>query len=237
MRHQSLTVAVAQTEILVSDVAGNVAGHAAVVRAAGARLVVFPELSLTGYDLDAPSLGLTDPALDGLIRACREVGSVALVGAPITESGRDFIAMLRVDEHTVSVAARKVWVHGGENERFSGGTEAAVIDVDGWTVGLAICFDTNVQQHTAQLARRGVDLYVAGVLDAPGEETERLARTFLTARALRAPVAIAHYRGSTPLFPVTVGTSMIVDADGEVLAQVDDLGVRPFASASLRKAH
>lgn len=235
MPSNTLTVAVAQTEILVGDLAGNAAGHADVVRAAGARLVVFPELSLTGYDLAAPSVALTDPVLDVLISACRDAESVALVGAPITESGRDFIAMLRIDEYGVSVAARKVWVHGGENGRFRCGTEAAVIDVDGWAVGLAICFDTNVQQHTAQLARRGVDLYAAGVLDGPGEEGERLARTFVTARALRAPVAIAHYRGSTPLFPVTVGTSMIVDADGVMIAQVGDGAATSFTMATVTR--
>lgn len=235
MPSNTLTVAVAQTEILVGDLAGNAAGHADVVRAAGARLVVFPELSLTGYDLAAPSVALTDPVLDVVISACRDAGSVALVGAPITEDGGDFIAMLRVDGHGVSVAARKMWVHGGENERFSCGTEAVVIDVDGWAVGLAICFDTNVQQHTARLARSGVDLYAAGVLDAPGEEDERRARTFLTARALRAPVAIAHYRGATPLFPVTVGTSMIVDADGETLAAVDDSATIPVAVATVER--
>ena len=235
MTDESLTVAVAQAEIVVGDLAANIATHLEVIRAARARLIVFPELSLTGYDLDAPSVAPTDAVLRPLIDACRASSAVALAGAPITESGRDFIAMLRIDEHGVSVAARKVWVHGGENGRFSCGTEAAVIDVDGWAVGLAICFDTNVQQHTAQLARRGVDLYAAGVLDGPGEQGERLARTYVTARALRAPVAIAHYRGSTPLFPVTVGTSMIVDADGEMLAQVDDAGM-PYASACLRKA-
>lgn len=235
MPGNTLTVAVAQSEIVVGDLAANLAMHVEVIRTARARVVVFPELSLTGYDLAAPSVATTDPTLDGLVRACREVGAVALVGAPITEDGRDFIAMLRVDEHGVSVAARKVWVHGDENERFSCGTEAAVIDVDGWAVGLAICFDTNVQQHTAQLARRGIDLYVAAVLDAPGQEDEREARTFLTARALRAPVAISHYRGATPLFPRTVGTSMIVDADGKMLAQVGDAAATSLARTTVTR--
>ena len=234
MPRNTLTVAVAQTEILVGDVVGNATGQAEVVRAAGARLVVLPELSLTGYDVEAASLDLADPALDVLVRACREVGSVALVGAPISEDGGDFIATLRVDQDGVPVAARKVWVHGAEHDRFRGGPEAAVIDVDGWTVGLAICFDTNVQRHTAQLARRGVDLYVAGVLDGPGQEDERVARTFLTARALRAPVAISHYRGATPLFPTTVGTSMMADANREILAAVSDPENERFVVATVR---
>ena len=49
-----LRLAVAQPPCVPLDVAANARAHAAAVRAAGARVVVFPELSLTGYELDAP---------------------------------------------------------------------------------------------------------------------------------------------------------------------------------------
>ncbi len=48
-----LIIAVAQPPCLPCDVAANAATHAATVREAGARVVVFPELSLTGYEFDA----------------------------------------------------------------------------------------------------------------------------------------------------------------------------------------
>ena len=53
---EPLTIAVAQPLSMPYDVAANALAHAAAVRAAGARVVVFPELSLTGYELDAPAI-------------------------------------------------------------------------------------------------------------------------------------------------------------------------------------
>ena len=51
-----LTIAVAQPLSVSYDIAANARMHSAMVREAGARVVVFPELSLTGYELDAPAI-------------------------------------------------------------------------------------------------------------------------------------------------------------------------------------
>jgi predicted amidohydrolase len=53
---EPLRIAVAQPVCVRHDVAGNAVRHARVVRSARARVVVFPELSLTGYELDAASI-------------------------------------------------------------------------------------------------------------------------------------------------------------------------------------
>ena len=217
-------MAVAQPEIIANDVAHNAAAHAQAVRDADARLVVFAELSLTGYERSAASVALDDPSLALIIKACRESDAIALVGAPITESSQDFIAMLRVDAGGATVAARKVWLHGDEAERFTPASRVSVIDIDNWRVGLAICRDTTISQHAVALAEEGIDLYVAGVLDVPGEASERAARSQLIARALRVPVAVAHYIGATSLFPETGGASAIYDRDGSTLAHTPDAG-------------
>lgn len=52
---EPLTIAVTQPLCMRYDVAANAATHAATVRCAGAPVLVFPELSLTGYELDAPA--------------------------------------------------------------------------------------------------------------------------------------------------------------------------------------
>ena len=51
MAGAELTVAVAQPATVTGDLAANALRHAEAVVSSGARLVVFPELSLTGYDL------------------------------------------------------------------------------------------------------------------------------------------------------------------------------------------
>jgi predicted amidohydrolase len=73
----------AQPPCMSYDVASNAASHAATVRSAGARVVVFPELSLTGYELDAPAIAVDDPRLAPVVEACAESGSLALMGAPV----------------------------------------------------------------------------------------------------------------------------------------------------------
>ena len=61
---EPLMVAVAQPPCVAHDVAANARAHASAIRAAGARVVLFPELSLTGYELDADPVVPGDERLD-----------------------------------------------------------------------------------------------------------------------------------------------------------------------------
>ena len=65
---EPLTVAVAQPGV-AHDVAANARAHAAAIRGAGARVAVFPELSLTGYELDAAPVDPADPRLAPITEA------------------------------------------------------------------------------------------------------------------------------------------------------------------------
>jgi predicted amidohydrolase len=160
----TLSIAVAQPACVAFDVAANAVAHADVVRAAGARVVVFPELSLTGYELTAPVLDPSDERLRPLVDACRETGTVALAGAPV--AGR-FIAKLTVTGAGARVAYTKLYLGGAEPSRFLAGDGPAVVDVDGWRLGLAICKDTGVAEHAAATVALGVDVYVAGLCEQP----------------------------------------------------------------------
>jgi predicted amidohydrolase len=76
-------VAVAQPLCAAHDVAANARAHASAIRAAGARVVLFPELSLTGYELDADPVDPGDERLQPIVEACADTGAVVLAGAPI----------------------------------------------------------------------------------------------------------------------------------------------------------
>src|SRR5205085_1173251 len=162
---EPLTIAVAQPPCAPYDVGLNALTHAATVRSVGARVVVFPELSLTGYELDAPAITVEDPRLAPIVEACAETGSLALVGAAAQgEAGRSHIAMLAVGGSGAALAYHKVWLGTIEANRFTPGTRPAVLEVDGWRLGLAICKDTGIPQHASDTAALGIDAYVAAVL-------------------------------------------------------------------------
>jgi predicted amidohydrolase len=215
-----LTVAAVQPACAALDVVGNAGSHAAAIRSARSRLVVFPELSLTGYELDAPAVPLDDPALEPIVEACGETGSVALVGAPVEVDGARFIAMLRVDGSKVQVAYRKSWLGGAEPDHFAAGDGPTVVEVDGWRLGLGICKDTGAAQHTAGTAALGVDAYVAGLVHRPEEFPEQEARAVVIARSCRAFVVFASFAGPTGHgYDETAGTSGIWSPDGLAVAR------------------
>jgi predicted amidohydrolase len=216
-----LTVAVAQPLCVPYDVAANAAIHAATVRSAGARVVVFPELSLTGYELDAPAIAADDPRLTPIVEACAETGSLALAGAPVQGEGDDVhIAMLAVDESGVRVAYHKMWLGGAEPGRFGPGREPVVLDVDGWRLGLAICRDTGVPQHAADTAALGVDAYIAGMLESADDAAIPEERAHRVAADHHLWVAFSSFAGSTGGgYTAAAGRSGIWRPDGGVAAQ------------------
>ena len=130
---EPLVIAVAQPPCVSLDVAANAVTHAATVRSARARVVVFPELSLTGYELDAPAIAVDDPRLTPIVDACAEAGSLALVGAPFQDdAGLTYIAVLAIDGSGATVAYRKMWLGGAEPARFSPGGPTTRC---GWPLG------------------------------------------------------------------------------------------------------
>ncbi|MGR3933698.1 carbon-nitrogen hydrolase family protein [Streptomyces sp. BRA346] len=224
-----MSIAVAQPRCTAHDVAANAVAHAEAVRAADARVVVFPEMSLTGYQLDAAPVSPDDERLAPIVSACAETGTLALVGAPVPGP---HIGILAVDADGPRVAYGKVHLHGSEAAHFAPG-EPAVIDVDGWALGLAVCRDTGCPEHAATTAALGMDGYVAGVVHADHEAAVHGERARRVAADHGVWVATAAFAGPTGGgFDRTSGRSGIWSADGKLLAEAstapDDLARAVF---------
>jgi predicted amidohydrolase len=230
-----LQVAAAQPPCAANDVRGNAHAHAAAIRSAEARVVVFPELSLTGYELDADPVSTGDAALRPIAEACCETGTIALAGAPVEgTAGELHIATLRFDGQLVDVLYRKAHLGGDEPARFTPGNGAVAIDVDGWRIGVGICKDTGVEQHVTEVAGLGVDAYVAGLVHRPDERGVQDERGVRIARVCRCYVAFASFAGPTGGgYEETAGLSTIWAPNGTVLARA---GAEPGGLAAARLA-
>jgi predicted amidohydrolase len=229
----SLVLAVAQPPCVPLDVGANAVAHAVLIRAAAARVMVFPELSLTGYELAAPVVEPDDPRLAPLVSVCAMTGTTALVGAPVAGP---HIAMLVIDETGVRVAYRKSNPGAGEAGRFLAGPCPAVLVVDGWRLGLAICRDTGIAAHAAQTAALGIDAYVAGLVDHAHEDGIQQERALRIAAEHSVWVGFASFAGATGGgYASTAGRSAIWSPDGRL---VDRAGPEPggFARATLSRS-
>jgi 5-aminopentanamidase len=175
-----LTVAAVQATPVPGDIAHNAAVAARLVaRAAdaGARLVVLPELFLCAYhpptlhadpaatDVAAAATGeVGDGRLDAVRAAARERSVVVVVGASVRHAdGRRTCAALVVDRTGDAVAAYDKQLLWGpeENALFTPGTAGATLVVDGWRLGLGICYDGCFPEHGRAAADDGAHGYLA----------------------------------------------------------------------------
>ena len=116
----AITIAAAQSTSVPLDVAANVQEHLRFVEAAadhGVQWLVFPELSLTGYELAAmPSLMLhADHALLAPLRdASRRTGMAITVGAPVdSDTALPSIGAITLWPDGQHSVYRKFHLHGG----------------------------------------------------------------------------------------------------------------------------
>jgi predicted amidohydrolase len=225
---KSLHIAVAQPRTSPADIPANVEEHVRLIADAaadGADVCVFPELSLTGYELDAIAsdprcrIGKDDPRLEPLRQACRDGGIHALVGVALEEGGQLLLATLVFGPSgdTVDHYAKQ-HLHGHELDLFTPGTRHVVLDIGGCRLGLAICYDAAVPRHARELSQAGAEVYVVSALFGVGSE-DRLREQVARAAGLGMWVALSQYSGTTGPFE-TFGGSGVWRPDGVAVAEL-----------------
>ncbi|MGE8189915.1 carbon-nitrogen hydrolase family protein [Pseudomonas sp. NPDC086278] len=168
----SLTIAAAQSISIAGDLAANIAWHQRFIQVAaeqGVQLLVFPELSLTGYErgLAAEMAIKPDaPVLQPLRDFAREVGVTAVVGMPIrlSDDSPVLIGALVLGGDGALGVYSKQHLHDGEELAFAPGTGGCALQIGADTVALAVCADFSHASHALAAAGLGADLYAAGVL-------------------------------------------------------------------------
>ena len=225
----ALKVAVAQTRARPGDVAHNVAEAASMIgRAAdaGARVVLFPELSLTGYEpgwlkasLPACAVDPDGPELDPIRSACRSTGVTAVVGTPTVSGRKSAISALAIAGDGRTVADyRKHHLEAHERELFSPGRESRTVTVDGWRLAVGICYDASFPEHARAAALGGADAYLCGGAFVRGDSDHRRS-VYFPVRALENTfyVLFANFVGRQGPWEFC-GGSAIYGPDGRPLA-------------------
>ena len=225
-----LRIALAQMNAVVGDIAGNERAIAAAIAGAhdaGAQLVVFPELALTGYppeDLLLKEHFLAD-ARDALQRLAADTTAiVAIVGYPERAEDVHNSAAILADGAIQAVYRKQHLPNYGvfdELRYFQPGQRGATIAIDGVTVGLTICEDIwqpgpPLSDEALSGARVIVNLSASPYAAGKGARREQM----LQQRARDELVAVAFcglVGGQDEL--VFDGWSVVVDHAGTVIAR------------------
>jgi predicted amidohydrolase len=234
-------LAAAQTVPHAGDVTANVAEHLRLLElavSAGVQLLVFPELSLTGYELElAASLAFSaDDARLAPLRAFVDAHNVtAVVGAPVQLDEQKHIGAFVLAPGTQAIYTKQhlgafsAAVNPGgsvpppEPSLFRPGTQDPLVDFAGRHGALAICADTGRAAHAQAAADRGATLYLAGMFIIPADVDAEHAQLQRYAHGHRMLVLAANYGGPTGGLDAA-GRSAIWSPGGALLVELGRSG-------------
>lgn len=227
----TLKVAMAQLDMLVGDITQNTQSVIAVANQARdekqADVVVFPELTLTGYPpedlLLRPSLDTRiETALLELMEKIRDI--YVVVGYPRRIDGELFncAGVIYQGKLLGEYAKQKLpnFLVFDEKRYFKEGQNAVVVDIKGVKVGLTICEDVWHKEPTAQAKNAGAEL-ILNLNASPfhvekmGEREEHL---HLRATEVNLPIVYVNYIGAQDEL-VYEGGSFVVNGLGEKVFQ------------------
>ena len=237
-----LRIALAQVNPTVGDLAANAAlvrQNVAAAQSAGAHIVVFPEMVLTGYPVE--DLALRPSFQSASQNAIAELASeltgeiVAIVGYldQVNGAPQNMVAVISGGEIKARYAKCHLPNYGvfDEYRNFVPGDKTLVVRIHGVDVGIAICEDLWIDGGiTAQLAARKPGLIIVpnGSPYERAKDDVRLALVTKRARQAAAPLVYVNMTGGQDDL-VFDGDSIFVDKEGAVIARspqfADDLRV------------
>jgi NAD+ synthase (glutamine-hydrolysing) len=225
-----LRLALAQVDVRVGDLEGNariVRERIEEARDAGAELVVFPELVLTGYPpedllLKEHFLQAAQEAVTDVARTAEEI--VAIVGFP--ERAEDvYNAVAVLADGGIFAVYRKLRLPNygvfDEQRYFQAGDEAVVIDLGAARIGLSVCEDIWLPGSPAnEEALAGATLLVNASASPyfAGKGVQREAMLVQRARDNLCAVAFCNLVGGQDEL-VFDGHSVVIDHEGTVQAR------------------
>ncbi len=235
----SLRVGVAQVAVALGDIAANLQKHEEYIAAArdqGVAVLVFPELSLTGYQLErqVPALAMqvTDPRLLALAEKCQGIQVVCGFVEEATP-GEYYNAAAWLKDGGVTAVHRKLNLptYGSleEGKLYTPGTALNTQDIkDNWSALSLICADLwNPGLVYAGMLQKP-DVLIAPINSAEGVVSDEFSnphnwQTNLSYMAMTygTPVIMAN-RCDTEREARFWGGSQILGARGEVLARAGD---------------
>jgi predicted amidohydrolase len=218
----------AQIRSTPGDIEKNIARHIDVIHLAarqGANLLLFPELSLTGYE---PSLAQAlamhpgDCRLDKFQALSDQYGMFIAVGAPTKGSQGTEISMISFRPELERMAYSKQHLHADELPFFTAGTQQQVLEHANVTLAPAICYESLQSSHAEQAAASGAQVYLASVAKSEKGVKSAYSHYSMIAKKLSMTVVMANGIGAADDF-IAAGQSAVWNRDGELVCSTDAL--------------
>lgn len=223
-----LRIILAQLNLQVGDINGNLQKHLDAIRTAqetfAADIIVFPELSLTGYPPEDLLLrkSFIDAANSALQQLTNEIRDIyCLVGHPHSDGHHLYNSCSVIYQGKILSRYDKQQLPNygvfDEDRYFSPGNQTCILPIKGLHVGIEICEDLWKIEPTRQAAEAGAQIILSPNAS-PFERDKHEQRAALLAKRAQhhnLPIVyVNHVSGQDEL--IFDGGSMVVNADGQI---------------------
>ena len=222
-----MKICIAQTKPVKGDIKKNIENHTKLILLSiqnGADIIVFPELSLTGYEPElVKELATTknDKRFDKFQKISDSSKIIIGFGLPTKNEEGICISMLLFQPNKPRIIYSKEYLHPGEEKYFISGKNSPPITFENNKLAFAICYETSILEHSKKAYKNGANIYIASVLNSINGVDKDINRISDIAKKYKMTAVMANLVGKSGGYDCA-GKSSVWNNEGLLIGQLDD---------------
>lgn len=196
-----MKICVAQTRPVKGDIQSNIDKHRKLIELAvcnGAEIIIFPELSVTGYEPELSkdlATNKDDNRFD-VFQIISDTRQITIgVGVPTKNNTGICISMVIFQPQKGRQLYSKKFLHSDEEAFFISGQRTVELTSKKTNIALAICYELSVPEHAEKAFESGAEIYIASVAKFVNGIEKALTRLFEIAGKYSMTVLMSNFVG------------------------------------------
>ena len=223
-----MKIAIAQTKPVRGDIESNINNHKKIIELAvtyQADIIVFPELSITGYEPELAKQLATakdDHRFDELQTISDDKKIIICVGMPTNSGPCVYISMIIFQPAKPRELYSKQYLHSDEEPYFINGDQQVFVTNGNHKIAPAICYELSVSEHSENAFNNAATIYMVSVAKTNSGVEKAIETLSAIAKKYSIVVVLSNSVGPSDNF-IAAGKSSIWNNKGSLLAQLDNL--------------
>lgn len=222
-----MKICIAQTKSFKGQIEKSISNHLGIIESAskhGGELIIFPELSITGYEPELAeelATGADDPIFNSIQTVSDKNNITVGIGMPLKSDNGIHISMLIFrPHHTNRIVYSKRILHQDELPYFTPGINQPLLIIKNKTIALGICYETLQREHLLKARDNKAHMFIASVAK-PERGTNAAYLHFpAMAKEINIPILMSNSVGYCDNF-ISNGNSSVWDETGQLIGQLN----------------
>jgi predicted amidohydrolase len=220
-----MKISVAQTRPIKGNIEANILNHRRLINLAIAEkveMIIFPELSITGYEPElSKELATTqDDERFDIFQELSNTHHITIgIGVPTHSELGIRISTVIFQANLPRQTYSKQYLHSSETPFFVAGTHHTFLANQ--QVALAICYELSIPEHSANAFQKGANVYIASTVNSYNGVDKDLNILENIAKNYSMTVLMANCIGQTGEYNCA-GKSSVWNKQGKLIGQMND---------------